>query len=77
VAIPDFLRQDLLERGGHDLSVIRLKLVIAREVDLYAALHGGARHFIDISLEAFQEIQREYHRERRILVFVPLIKGGM
>jgi hypothetical protein len=58
VAIPNLLRQDLLERGGDDLSVIRLQLVIPRKVDLNTTLHRGASHFIDVSLEAFQEIER-------------------
>jgi hypothetical protein len=56
VAIPDLLRQDLLEGGGDDLAAVRLQLVIPREVDLNAALHRRAGHFVHIALETFKKI---------------------
>jgi hypothetical protein len=58
VAIPDLLRKNLLESRGDDLAVVGIQLIVAREVDLYAALHCRAGHFINVSLEAFQEIER-------------------
>ena len=74
VAIPDLLGEYLLEGGGNDLSVVCLELVVPREVDLNAALHCRAGHFIYIALEAFQEIQRKYHGGETIQVFRAMIK---
>jgi hypothetical protein len=58
VPIPDLLREDLLQRGGNDLAMIGVQLVITCKIDLDAALHCRAGHFVDVSLEAFQEIER-------------------
>jgi hypothetical protein len=61
VAIPDLLGENLFQRSGDDLAPVGLELVVSREIDLDAALHCRARHFIYISLEAFQEIKRYHH----------------
>jgi hypothetical protein len=68
VPIPNLLGENLLEGGGNDLPPVRLQLVVAGKVDLNAALHGRAGHFIDVALKAFEEIQWKYHR-RSIYLF--------
>ena len=73
--IPDLLRQYLLQGGGDDLALVGFQLVVSREIDLNAALHCRAGHFIYVALEAFQEIQRKYHRGQIVLLFPMLIKA--
>ena len=58
VAIPDLLREDLLERGGDNLALVGIKLIIACKVDLNAALHCRACHLIYIALKALEKVQR-------------------
>jgi hypothetical protein len=58
VSIPDLLREDLLDRSGNDLPPVGFQVFITGQVDLDAALHCRAGHFIDVSLKAFQEVER-------------------
>ena len=73
-SIVDLLQKDLLDGRRDDLAPVGLKVLVPNEVDLHAALHCRARHFINITAKAHEEVEWHNHGEVTIQKTGHLIK---